>query len=296
MTKKRAFAFIFLLIFVGTILVGCARTKEPEGENGATGEGVEETDNANGTAVSGTETAEGKAETSEEENPYEKEEEPSAELQTDRALYVRSKTDGLNVRAGAGTNYRSLGTLDKGDMVAYIGESDGWYETKFVGVTAYVSASAKYTEKVAMEKRTEKVERAIEEGFGLLGTKYVYGAVRLHDGSGRLNAGFDITAFDCSSFMQYVFYYGADEILQVNTRTQVYQGESVEKAAIERGDLLFFTNASRYYNSGVERIGHVALYLGDGYILHTASDHAVAEKISEKRQSYFICARRIITD
>ena len=108
--------------------------------------------------------------------------------------------------------------------------------------------------------------------------------------------GFDITAFDCSSFMQYVFYYGADEILQVNTRTQVYQGESVEKAAIERGDLLFFTNASRYYNSGVERIGHVALYLGDGYILHTASDHAVAEKISEKRQSYFICARRIITD
>ena len=95
--------------------------------------------------------------------------------------------------------------------------------------------------------------------------------------------------------MQYIFYYGADEILQVNTRTQVGQGKSVEKAALERGDLLFFTNASRYYKTGTERIGHVALYLGDGYILHTASDHAVAEKISDKR-SYYICARRIISE
>ncbi|MDE7208316.1 MAG: C40 family peptidase [Clostridia bacterium] len=44
----------------------------------------------------------------------------------------------------------------------------------------------------------------------------------------------------------------------------------------------------------MERVGHVALYLGDNYILHTASDHAVIEEISAKRWSYFIVAKRFI--
>ncbi len=59
-------------------------------------------------------------------------------------------------------------------------------------------------------------------------------------------------------------------------------------------DVLFFTNASRYDLTGTERVGHVAIYLGSNYILHTASDHAVIEPISEKRRSYFIEARRLI--
>ena len=44
---------------------------------------------------------------------------------------------------------------------------------------------------------------------------------------------------------------------------------------------------------GVERIGHVALYLGDNYILHTASDYAVIEQISSTRWGYYIEARRV---
>ena len=81
-------------------------------------------------------------------------------------------------------------------------------------------------------------------------------------------------------------------LLDVNTRTQVKQGVKVSE--IKRGDLMFFTNASRYYNTGLERIGHVALYLGGNYILHTASDYAKIEQISSTRWGYYICARRMV--
>ena len=57
---------------------------------------------------------------------------------------------------------------------------------------------------------------------------------------------------------------------------------------------MFFTNASRKNNTGVERIGHVAMYLGDNYILHTASDYAKIEKISSTRWGYYIQSQRML--
>ena len=57
---------------------------------------------------------------------------------------------------------------------------------------------------------------------------------------------------------------------------------------------MFFTNATRKNYTGVERIGHVALYLGNNYILHTASDYAKIEQISPTRWSYYIQTQRII--
>ena len=57
---------------------------------------------------------------------------------------------------------------------------------------------------------------------------------------------------------------------------------------------MFFTNASRKNNTGIERVGHVAIYLGGNYILHTASDHAVIEPISATRWSYYITTRDVL--
>lgn len=44
----------------------------------------------------------------------------------------------------------------------------------------------------------------------------------------------------------------------------------------------------------VERIGHVGIYLGKNYILHTASDYAVIEPISSFRWSYYILSKRVV--
>lgn len=207
---------------------------------------------------------------------------------------VVSLTNGLNVRSGKATSYSSLGTLDKGDMVAFLGLEDGWYKTMYKERIAYVSANSAYTSLYRMATADENIEKVIAVGKSLLGYPYVWGSQRYHWGNGKLNPNFVAGEFDCSALTQYTYYKGAGVLLDVTTRTQVKQGTKVEKNDLRRGDLMFFTNSSRYNLTGVERIGHVAIYLGDNYILHTASDHAVIEQISSKRWSYFIEGRRVL--
>lgn len=210
-----------------------------------------------------------------------------------KASYIKVTTEGVNIRAGAGTGYSAVGTAEKSTMYTYLGEENGWYKTKYRNKTVYISK--KYCVVTDIDKSdSERIEAVIAEGTNHLGTPYVYGAVRLHDGKGNMLKGFTTNAFDCSSLMQYMFYKGADKLLQVNTRTQIYQGTKVSKTDLKRGDLMFFTNASRKNNTGIERVGHVAIYLGDNWILHTASDYAKIEQINSTRWSYYIQANRMI--
>lgn len=207
--------------------------------------------------------------------------------------YVKLLSDGVNLRSGAGTSYPVKGSAEKSTMYALEGSSGGWYKTNYKNGAAYLSS--KYCELVEMHQSDNaRIEAVIAEGTKLLGTPYVYGAVRYHDGNGKLMKNFSINAFDCSSLTQYIFYKGANAKLDVTSRAQSTQGKTVSKANLQRGDLMFFTNASRRNNTGLERIGHVALYLGDNWILHTASDYAKIEQISSTRWSYFIKAQRII--
>ncbi len=214
--------------------------------------------------------------------------------QEEKDLLVVSLTDGLTVRSGKGTSYAPLGSLDKGDMVSFVALEDGWYKTVYKERVAYVSANSSYATIYRMDKANEKVESVIAVGKSLLGYPYVWGSQRYHWGNGVLNANFRQGEFDCSALTQYAYYKGAGVLLDVTTRTQVLQGVRVTRENLQRGDLMFFTNSSRYNLSGVNRVGHVAIYLGDNYILHTASDHAVIEQISSKRWSYFIEARRVL--
>lgn len=211
------------------------------------------------------------------------------------ATYARAKVNGLNLRTGPGSNYTSLGYINAGDMVVLLSKEGDWYRTQYKNKTAYISASSSYTETFEIELSDNSViEKVIEEGLQLLGYPYVYGAIRYHDGTGKKLSNFDPTKYDCSSLMQYIFYHGANVNLNMTTRTQVKQGIYVPRSDLKRGDLIFFTNSSRYNNTGIERIGHVALYLGENYILHTASDYAVIEEISTQRWNYYIETRRLV--
>lgn len=230
-----------------------------------------------------------------EEKPAPPSEETPIPAPAPKATYIRAKVSGLNLRSGPGSGYSSVGYIDKDDMVVFIDKTGSWYKTMYKNKTAYISASSAYTELFEMNLHdNDIVEKVIGEGLQLLGFPYVYGATRLHDGVGNLIRGFDPTEYDCSSLMQYMFYHGAGVNLNMTTRTQVKQGSYVSKTDLARGDLIFFTNSQRYNKTGTERIGHVALYLGENYILHTATDYAVIEQISAKRWSYYIETRRFI--
>ncbi|MCD8309058.1 MAG: C40 family peptidase [Clostridia bacterium] len=208
--------------------------------------------------------------------------------------YVKVTAADVNLRSGAGTGYTVLGYAEKDTYYACVAETDGWYKIRYLNSYAYISKLYSVIYEIEASEN-EVVEGVIQEGTKLLGTQYVYGAVRYHDGNGNLNKGFTDTKFDCSSLTQYIFYKGANGLLLgVTTRTQVYQGVTVADGGLQRGDLMFFTNSSRCNNSGIERVGHVALYLGDNLILHTSSDYAKIEALSSQRWSYFIQAQRMV--
>ena len=208
------------------------------------------------------------------------------------AKYIRTTTNGVNIRVGAGTSYAVYAQAEKGETYAVVGQTGSWYQTYYRGKTAYISAS--YTAVFSLEKADSEVEEVLEEGYRVLGVPYVYGAVRLHDGKGNFLSGFSTQKFDCSSLVQYMFYHGANKLLEVTTRTQIKQGVFVKASDLQRGDCMFFTNESRQHLSGIERVGHVAVYLGDNYILHTASDYARIEKISAARWNFYIESRRFV--
>ena len=209
------------------------------------------------------------------------------------AKYIKCTGASVNIRAGAGTNYAVLGSAEKNTRYAITGQTGQWYKTYYRGKEAYLHASYMTVFEIEQSKN-EAVENVISEGYKLLGVPYVYGAVRLHNGKGKMLAGFTAQKFDCSSLVQYIFYKGAGKILQVNTRTQIKQGEYVPPSDLQRGDCIFFTNESRQHLTGIERVGHVAVYLGNNYILHTASDYARIEQISAARWNFYIEARRFV--
>ncbi len=225
----------------------------------------------------------------EEETPPEYEEE---EEEKKKKSYAVATTNSLRVRKGASSSSSTIGYLDKGDAVVIIGEENGYYKTVYKEKTAYVHSN--YCSVMQIEPLSREIENAIDIGCGLLGYPYVWGSQRYHWGNGILNKNFVQGEYDCSALVQYVYYKSNSVILDVTSRAQSLNGQTVQKQDIKRGDLLFFTNASRKNKTGIERIGHVGIYFGNNYILHTASDHAVIEPISSTRWSYYVTAKRVV--
>ena len=174
----------------------------------------------------------------------------------------------LNVRDKAGTDGKILGTLSAGDTLPCYKDSGNWYEVKYKDAHAYVSANESYSQKVDVDS-LERIEKAISVGLSLLGTPYEYGATRVIDYNFNRIKNFTGKTFDCSSFVQYCFYTGAGVNLYGDSRTMSRQGVEIKSANMKRGDVIFMTSTARQNKTGIERIGHVAIYLGDNKILHT---------------------------
>lgn len=89
----------------------------------------------------------------------------------------------------------------------------------------------------------------------------------------RFGASTDTTrVFDCSSFTKHV--YGVHGIYLYRTsRSQAKQGYYVPVSRVRKGDLLFFYWPGRYSSNKV--VGHVGIYMGGGYMIHTTPSKGV---------------------
>lgn len=114
-----------------------------------------------------------------------------------------------------------------------------------------------------------------------VGVKYVWGGNTPSEG------------FDCSGFTRYVFAkYGV--ALPRTSREQVHSGTAVSPdfQQLHPGDLMFFAEPG-------EAISHVAIYAGDGVIIHASSSNGGVGYTDLNRGgdwfvAYFVAARRVL--
>lgn len=138
--------------------------------------------------------------------------------------------------------------------------------------TAVVSASA---------TSTSTGQKIITFGKKYLGTPYKFGASTS-----------TTKYFDCSSFTKYIFgHYGVT--LPRTSAAQAKVGKAVSKANLQVGDLVFFSSGSRATGKNVT---HVAVYMGNGKILHTYGSPGVtiSDLNSGNWKKTYLKARRVL--
>ncbi|SMF84287.1 Cell wall-associated hydrolases (invasion-associated proteins) [Paenibacillus uliginis N3/975] len=117
-------------------------------------------------------------------------------------------------------------------------------------------------------------DQVISTGLKYQGVPYKFGAE-----SGRTDA------FDCSSFTQFVFNQNGVSIPR-SSRQQSTAGTFVPRDQLQPGDLVFFYSP----------IHHVAIYMGDGKIIHTFGEGGVTVTPLNTGwwNSHYSTARRVL--
>jgi cell wall-associated NlpC family hydrolase len=126
-----------------------------------------------------------------------------------------------------------------------------------------------------------KGQSIVNLGKKYLGVRYVFGASTS-----------TTRYFDCSSFTKYIFgRYGIT--LPRTSAAQAKVGRAVTKANLRVGDLVFFSSGSRATGSNVT---HVAVYAGNGKILHTYGSPGVtiSDLNSGTWKRTYLKARRVL--
>lgn len=208
-------------------------------------------------------------------------------------------TYGVNMRDEPSTSGNVLTMLRTGTSLTILEQSnDYFYKVQTAdGTIGYVSTKEKYLEiggqaeiptpaptptptpepvptptPAPSNGISQQIERVIEAGMKYLGTPYEFG-------SSRSNT----STFDCSDFVRQAYKDALGLTLPADSRQQgdyikdngtaVYSIDS-----LKRGDLVFFMSykgSSAKSYEGIDkqnqRITHVAIYLGNGQLLHTYS-------------------------
>ena len=137
------------------------------------------------------------------------------------------------------------------------------------GPAPEIQAAKKLEEELAAAE--EAAARAAEEAASARQNLVDY-ALQFVGGPYRAGGNDPHTGVDCSGFVRYVMQHGAGISMNRSSGSQATQGHAVNSSQMQPGDLLFY--------SGGSSINHVAMYIGDGKIVH-ASTYATGIKISK---------------
>lgn len=97
------------------------------------------------------------------------------------------------------------------------------------------------------------------------------------------------TGFDCSGLIRYVYSQITGQALPRNANDLSHVGETVDRAELQPGDLVFFNTLRKPFS-------HVGIYLGDSRFLHAPSRGGAVEIVDMSQrywQSRYNGARRL---
>ncbi|GAB6990060.1 C40 family peptidase [Paenibacillus pini] len=156
-----------------------------------------------------------------------------------------------------------------------------------IGLTTMIATGADVTEAASSDSiATAKVsavsgQQVVNYGKNFMGVPYKFGASTS-----------TTKVFDCSSFTKYIFKkYGVT--LPRTSAAQSKVGVAVSKANLQTGDLVFFSSGSR---ANGKNVTHVAVYAGNGKILHTYGSPGVtiSNLNSGNWKKTYLKARRVL--
>ena len=170
--------------------------------------------------------------------------------------------DRLDVMSAPSTSSDLITSIIRGDRFDILSEQEGWVEIEIAEDRGgYINAGSVNTAYHLEEaivfgfdaSVSQKRRDIINTGLEYYGGKYVFGGESLTGG------------IDCSAYTEQI--YGMNGItIPRNSWTQAASGKHVDEKDIRPGDLTF------YYAAHRTGIGHVAIYIGNGKILHAASE------------------------
>lgn len=174
---------------------------------------------------------------------------------------ARVTTDSLKVRAEANTDSEVITLVPRGEELEVAAVEGDWVKVLLDDDEVYVSGE--YVE-VSAELRTAVTMSELLYGQGIsdvrvdicqyakefIGNPYVWGGTSLTKGT------------DCSGFVMRVFQkYGVK--LPRNSRSQANCGTTIKVSEAKPGDLIFYAKG--------QTINHVAIYIGNGQVIHASS-------------------------
>lgn len=223
----------------------------------------------------------------------EQEEIPKVETTVETKKGYVDADSSVNVREEASTTSNIVTTLLANTEVTIVGEEGDFYKIEYKDYKGYI-AKRLITEKsgqvTSRGGETRKVNTEVSSTeYSLEGNK-IANYAKKYIGYNYVSGGTTPSnGFDCSGFVYYV-YNSCGYSLSRLCSIQAESGIKIEREDLKEGDLIFFNNGSN------GSIGHVAIYVGNGTIVHAANTRrgVTTDTInSGYYNTYYYTARRV---
>ena len=205
--------------------------------------------------------------------------------------YGKVNGSSVNIRAGAGTGYRTVAVASKGSKCYILGLNNGWYKVIYNTTIGYIRSDFVELTEIPYENqdsanspkfyRLGKSTGITPSAAALNGTAssgsstssgkatgaQILAEAQKYLGTRYVAGGASPSGFDCSGYVYYVL----KQLGYSPYRTPAEQykmGTSVSKANLQVGDIVFFANT---YTSG---ISHVGIYSGNGQFIHSPNSRS----------------------